>query len=69
MHHPIYHYNLKEDQVIMKVDFSNDFNNICWDMMLCAVEYISALLPFIHSVYFSSFFFLFSMGQGGVIFF
>ena len=30
--------NLKEDQVIVKVDFTNAFYSIRWDKMLCAVE-------------------------------
>ena len=34
----IYLQDLKEDQVIMKVDFTNAFNIIRWDKMLCAVE-------------------------------
>ena len=47
--------NFEEDQVIMKVDYTNAFNSICWDKMSCAVEeYIPELLPFVHSVYCSS---------------
>ena len=33
----IYLQNLKEDQVIMKMDSTNSFNSICQDKMLCAV--------------------------------
>ena len=51
----IYLQNLKEDEVIMKVDFTNVFNSIPWDKMLSAVEeYVPELLPFIHSMYCSS---------------
>ena len=53
----IYLQNLKEDQVMMKVNFTNAFNIIHWDMMLCTVEeYIPEFLPFVHSVYCPSFF-------------
>ena len=52
---PLFLQNLKEDQVIMKVDFTNAFNSIPRDKMLCAVEkHIPELLPLVHSVYCSS---------------
>ena len=51
----IYLQNLKENLDITKMDFTNAFNSIRWDKMLCAVkEYIPEFLPFVHSVHCSS---------------
>ena len=57
----IYLQKLKEDQVKMKVDFTNAFNSIHWDKMCAVEEYIPELHPFVHSVYRSSCFLLWGM--------
>ena len=51
----IYLHNLKQHQLMMKIDFKNAFNAVLRDRMLDAVrEFIPDLLPFVHSAYGSS---------------
>ena len=48
----MYLHHLSPDNVILKLDFSNAFNNISRDIMLKAVQYLAPeLLRFVHSVY------------------
>ena len=48
----LYLNNLQPSQMILKLDFGNAFNRICYDKMLCAVgDLAPELAPFVFSAY------------------
>ena len=45
-------YNLPSDHLLLKLDFKNAFNCLCWDKMLSAVSvFAPKLLKFVYSAY------------------